>query len=205
VLDLHTGERSFVTRLPPGKADDTFFGTFLLTCCPTFVDDHTILFQTYTDPDDSNPGGRAAAYTVRIDGSDLKRVPAPLELPGSAVVPSFGVSGPRRHLVRLSLPGTPESAPVAPGCPYPGGPCAPFPIAEVFVHDGSTLVQLTKTRRADTFPGFMNRSGTRAFFLAADDPLGTNLHHTCQLFSINPRRFRLRQLTHFEGGETPVP
>jgi|SRR5262245_18843565 len=41
----------------------------------------------------------------------------------------------------------------------------------------------------------------RAFFLASADPLGTNLFHVCQMFSIDTSGRGLRQVTHFEPSQ----
>jgi hypothetical protein len=190
VLDLATGRRTLVTRLPSGTAPGGFFGKFLLTCCPTFIDNETVLFQTFVDPDGSNPEHTAAAFTVRIDGTNVKRVPPPIAVPGSEVVPSFGVTGLRTNLVRLAVPGTPVSPPATP--PYP------FPLTEAFVQDGKNLVQLTNFRRTDTFIGFLNPTRTRAFFMASADPFGTNPLESCQMFSVDTVGGGLRQVTHFD-------
>src|SRR4030095_471858 len=112
------------------------------------------------DPDGSNPAHTAAAFTVRIDGTNLKRVPPPIAVPGSEVVPSFGVTGLRTNLVRLGVPAQPGGPPnILTQLPY-------FPVTEAFVQNGKNLIQLTNSRRADTFTGFLDRSRTRAFFMA---------------------------------------
>src|SRR5262249_18501800 len=80
VLDLATGERA-MTHLPSGTAPGDAFGDFFVTCCPRFIDNETVLFQTYVDPDGSNPEHNFAAFTVRIDGSGLKPVPMPVVVP----------------------------------------------------------------------------------------------------------------------------
>jgi cysteine-rich repeat protein len=208
VLDLPTGRRTPVTHLPSGTAPATVFGPFLLTCCPTFIDDETILFGTFVDPVvDSkhlNPEHHFAAFTVRIDGSHFTALPTPVALEGSTVVSTFGVTGRRTNLVRLSLPGTPVSNPVPPGCGVSGVPCADFPINEVFLQDGKRLLQLTELRSADTFIGFMNGTRTRAFFMSSVDPLvGTNPHGNCQIFSVDTFGGGLRQVTHFNQGGSP--
>jgi len=194
VLDLATGERTQVTRLPTGTPPPVIVGLVFpfLTCCPTFVDNETVLFQTYVDPDGSNPEHNFAAFTVRIDGGGLKPVPMPVVLPGSQVVPTFGVTGLRTNLVRLSVPGTAE------GPPWPPGTSLRVPISEVFFRDGKTLLQLTNFRLPDTFIGFVDTRRMRAFFLASADPLGTNPTHNCQMFSIDTSGSGLRQVTHFE-------
>src|SRR5215475_47627 len=54
VLDLATGKRTQVTHLPSGTPPKNVFGEFFLTCCPAFVDDDTVVFQTFVDPEGSN-------------------------------------------------------------------------------------------------------------------------------------------------------
>src|SRR5262245_44100353 len=150
VLDLATGKRTQVTHLPSGTPPKNVFGEFFLTCCPAFVDDDTVVFQTFVDPEGSNPDHRLAAFSVRIAGSGLKAVPTPIAATGSEVVPSFGVfGGGRTNLLRLPLPGIP----VIP--PNPDLPDTDFPITEAFLQaPGKRLVQLTNFRRVDTFTGF---------------------------------------------------
>src|SRR5262249_35196030 len=80
VLDLGADPptRTPVTHLPSGTASALYPGAapFFLTCCPRFIDDGTVLFQTFTDPIiDSvhlNPEHDFAAFTVKIDGSGLR-------------------------------------------------------------------------------------------------------------------------------------
>jgi hypothetical protein len=203
VLDLATGKRTQVTRLPsgtpPSPPDPALGGSFFLTCCPQFIDDETVVFQTYVDPDGSNPEHTFAGFTVRIDGSELKPVPIPVSAPGSRVVPSFAVGGGREtSLLRLSLPGTPAKH----------RPFGDYPITEVFVRDGEDLRQLTNFHCQDTVAAFLNAARTRAFFLASADPLGTNPNENCQLFSIGVLggASSLRQVTHFDSpGRTIGP
>jgi cysteine-rich repeat protein len=205
VLDLAKNVRRQATHLPSGTPPSTFFGPFLLTCCPAFIDDETIRFHTYVDPDGSNPEHDLAAFTVRIDGSRLERIPPPVAAAGSEVVPNFGVAGRRTSLVRLTMPGDPVSNPVPPGCGPGPLPCADFRITEIFLQDAQNLVQLTKLNSADTFAGFVNPTGTRAFFMTSVDPLGMNPHGNCQLFSVNSHGRGLRQVTHFDQGGSPPP
>jgi Tol biopolymer transport system component len=51
-LDLASGRRTQVTHLPSGVPPDPLFP---VTCCPSFIDDDTISFSTFTDPDGSKP------------------------------------------------------------------------------------------------------------------------------------------------------
>ena len=143
---------------------------------------------------------------IRVDGTGLERISVPLGVPGSKVVPSFSVGGRRTKVVRVALPGIPVSTPVPVGCPDSGVPCADFPITEVFLQDGKNSLQLTQFRSADTFVGFVSRSGKRAFFMASVDPLGTNPHGDCQIFSVNSHGGGLRQLTRFNRPiDSPIP
>jgi hypothetical protein len=186
VLDLGTGERKQVTHLTPGPpAPVANASQFLLTCCPEFIDDKTIRFQTFVDPDGSNPQHDFTAFVVGIDGRGLRRnaVP-PVALPGSYLVPSFAVTGSHTNLLRLNVPG------IQPGT---------FPTTEIFLLDGKNLVQLTNFHRKDTFLGFLNPTRTRAFVLASADPLGKNPDGFCQMFSMNTRAGGLRQVTHLNS------
>jgi cysteine-rich repeat protein len=202
VLDLATGERRQVTHLPSGTPPQAApeAPPYFLTCCPKFVDNETILFQTFVDPDGSNPEHNFAAFTVGIGGGRLKSDPTPVALPDSHLVPSFAVTGVGTKLARLSVPGTPVN--------HAYDPRYHFPIAEVFLQDGENLVQLTNFRRFETFLGFLNPTRTRAFFLASADPLGTNPDTDplddvrdgyCQIFSMDTEGRRLRQVTHLNS------
>jgi len=75
-----------------------------------------------------------------------------------------------------------------------------LPITDVFVQQGKDLLQLTNLHCDDTFTGFLSASRSRAFFLASADPLGTNPHRHCQLFSVNSLGGGMRQITHFDLG-----
>jgi hypothetical protein len=209
VLDLVTGDRRLLTRLPAGtdpptsSPDDTLSAPFFLTCCPRFVDNDTIVFQTYTDPENDPEGARPANltslsfFTIGIDGRHLMALPKPILSPGAQLVPTFGVTGGRIALLRVSLPGTPTGPPSAPS--------HHFPITELFVQYGKRqLVQLTNFRRADTFSAFLTRDRKRAFFLASADPVRMNPHESCQLFSVDVRGGVPRQITHLDPG-FPVP
>ena len=197
VLDLVTGERTLATRLPAGTAPNNYRGAapFLLTCCPRFIDDGTVLFQTFTDPViDSvhlNPEHDFAVFTVRIDGSGLKAVPKPAIPTDSHVVPTFGVFGPGTNLIRVAVPEKNTGR---------FFPCQSFPVTEIFLEGGKKLLQLTKFGRLDTFAGFVDARRRRAFFVGSADPLKTNPHESCQIFSIDTVGRGLRQITHFDLG-----
>jgi hypothetical protein len=188
VLDLATGQRTQVTHLPSGSppAPELF-----LTGYPRFIDDETVLFFTFVDPDGSNPTHDFAAFTVRIDGSGLKRKPDDTPLlgaPGGQVLPVFGVTQLATDLFTLSVPGTPLNR-----------TAQADPIAEVFVQDRKNILQLTHLQRVDTGPAFLSVGPERAFFIASADPLGTNPSNTCQLFSMNTLGTGLRQVTRFNN------
>jgi hypothetical protein len=195
VLDLATGQRTQVTHLPSGPPNDTAPGTFL-TAYPRFIDDETVLFFTFVDPDGSNPTHDFAPFTVRIDGSGLKRKPDDTPLPGTLggrVLPVFGVTQLATDLFTLSVPGTPVN------------PTAEAnPIAEVFVQDGKNILQLTKFGRVDTGATFLSVASGRAFFTASADPLGTNPSNNCQLFSVDTLGSGLRQMTRFNNPGSPA-
>ena len=189
VLDVATGQRTQVTRLPAGSTPDP---SYAVTCCPTFVDDETVLFHTFTDlSGGSNPEGVSFAYTVKINGTQLRRVAMPVAVPGSRVVPTFRTTGLGANVVDLNLPGTALN-------PIPGANVNP--ISEVFFFDGRNLLQLTNFYRTDTLSAFLSVDGRRGFFAASGDPLGTNPLHGCQLFSIDVLGAHLRQLTRFSTG-----
>jgi hypothetical protein len=208
LLDLVTGKPRTLTRLPSGLAP-YFGGTTtrgFLTCCPVFLDDETVLFQSFVDPDPSANGGKGlnpqhefASFTVRIDGSDLKAAPLPVPpdvLNKSGIDPTFGIVGLGTDLLRFFLSGTPANE---------GG--GAFPISEVFLHQGKELLQLTNFRRKDTFKAFLSRERTRAFFVASEDPSpsNTNPAHNCQLFSVGHFGAGMRQITFFDPGTRAAP
>jgi cysteine-rich repeat protein len=202
-LATPTYERRTLTRLPAGLAPP--FGTTnvrgFLTCCPTFLDDETVLFQTWVDPAPGADGGKGlnpdhefASFTVRIDGSGLTRAPLPVEaLTRSQVDPTFGIAGLGTDLIRFFLHGTPVQS--------DGG----FPISEVFLHHGKELLQLTNFRLVDTFKAFLTPAETRAYFVASADPFGTNPSHNCQMFSVDNFGAGMRQITFFDPGTRAKP
>jgi hypothetical protein len=196
VHDLVHNRRTQVTRLP-FVPEDTETYPFFRTCCPRFVDNDTVLFQTFADADGLNPQHDFAAFTVRVDGSNLTRLPPPVVGAESEVVPSFSVFGPGVDLIRLAVPGIPK-------VPAQGGQF--YPITELYLQHGKQMVQLTNFELVDTFPGFVNSGGTRAFFLASADPVKENPNRNCQIFSTDESAHKIRQVTHFEqGGFVPVP
>jgi hypothetical protein len=200
VLDLESDQRMQVTHLPSGTpfspttCQPPVASPYFLTCCPKFIDDETVIFQTSTDPDGSNPGHDPSAFTVGIDGSGLQRVSAPVVPPNAHLVPTFGLAGLGTNLIRFAFPEIP------PKNPPNDIPCfqTDFPVTEAAVQQGKNLLQLTKFDRVDTFIGFLSASRARAFFLASADPLGMNPQGNCQLFSVDTLGRGLRQVTHFD-------
>jgi hypothetical protein len=195
VLDLATGARRLLTHLPAGTdptpaPNSPHWSPFFLTSSPRFVDNDTIVFQTYTDPEGARPADLSTLsfFRIGIDGRHLTALPKPTLIPGAEVIPTFGVTGGRMQLLRVSLPGTPTG---------PGGigPTS-FPITELFVQYGEKqLLQLTNYRRADTFAGFLTRDRKRAIFLASADPVRMNPSGSCQLFSVDVHGGVPRQIT----------
>ena len=194
VLDLVSGRRTQVTHLPSASLPPSVPTPSFVTAYPTFIDDKTVLFFTYLDPDGSNPEHHLAGFTVQIDGGMLKPIPTPVGAAGGRVVPIFGVAQLTTNLFNLTLPGVPANA-------FPG---SDFPITEIFIQVGkNNLVQLTHFNRVDTFSAFLNGTRTRAFFRASADPLRTNPSGNCQIFSVDTLGSGLRQVTHFNPG-SPV-
>jgi hypothetical protein len=190
VLDLVTGRRTQVTRLPSTPSPAFVRPTGYLS----FVDENSVLFFTYTNPDGSNPGHEIRPFTVRSDGTGLRAVREPATIPGSRVVPVFSVTGPGASAVDLHVQGTPVNL-------QPGADVAQLnQITEVFHLDGRNLLQLTNYGRWDTGVEFLGRDGSRVFFHSSANPLGTNPSQNCQLFSIDQLGARLRQVTHFAQG-----
>ena len=178
VLDVETGKRVQVTRLPSQKASFRYPDS----CCPTFLDNRTILFRTVLDFDGTNPEHGLFAATVQIDGSKLKPVPGPVTGSDSRIVPAFRVGGLATSLLGLTVPGR-------------NGQEGSL---EIFLQRGEHILQLTNFgRRGDTIPFFLNVARSRAFFKTTADPLKMNPCNNQQMFSINTRAGGLRQLTQF--------
>jgi hypothetical protein len=201
VLDLATGARRLLTHLPAGADLTPFPNTpraspFFLTSGPRFVDNDTIIFQTYADPEGARPADPSTLsfFTIGIDGRHLTALPRPTLSPGAEVIPTFGVTGDRLELLRVSLPGTP----VGPTTATPG---SIFPITDIFVQYGKKLLlQLTNYRRVDTFAGFLTPDRKRAVFIASADPVHMNPYGICQLFSVDVHGGMPRQITHLDSG-----
>lgn len=171
LLDLETGERTQVTRLPP---------SFYL-CCPAFVGSGRIAFVL------GDTAGRRNVYTVRLDGSDLTLVPPTVASPGSSVMPTFQITSSGRTATIGSV-ATPAVNPI------PG-----YDTREVFVFDGSNFLQVTNFLRADTarYGVLVSHEGERVFYTASGDPLGENPSGVCQVFSSSVLGGEVQQLTRF--------
>jgi hypothetical protein len=191
-LDVVTGRRTQLTRLPPGVHKVS--PMLPPTCCARFLDAETITFTSYTNPNGLNPRSDFLAFTVNRDGTGLWAAPDPIVAPGGAVVPVFGVGGPGPKSDVLSL-----------RMPYPSTNLPPLPAQEVFLREGRTLTQLTNFGLAETVGLFLTVDRRRVIFSASADPFGTNSKYGCQLFSIDTVGAHLRQLTHFRSpGPNPI-
>jgi len=180
-LDVVTGDRTQVTRLPPTVPGGTYG--------PLFTDDQTIAFFTYANPDDLNPDGKLISVKVNTTDGILTVAPPPIAIPGSEVLPTFRITGSEVNVALLVMPG---QKPVNRG---------PF-VNEVFVIDGDNVLQLTNFGRYDTFAPTLSADGQHVIFSASANPpsLGTNPTENCQLFSIDRTGGDLRQLTDFHEG-----
>jgi hypothetical protein len=194
-LDLVSGERTLLTQLSLRNSaeltPDPNNRAGPLTGIPRFVDNETILFFTYAGS--SVPVGDAQSFTVKTDGTDLRRAPLPIALPGSRVVGSFAITGKRTSILTINVPGTPADADTPDAA-----------ISEVFVLDGKDLIQLTRFQSRSTYNGFLGVDRQRAFFVSSADPLGTNPSRNCQIFSIDRLGAGLRQITAFDEGRSSI-
>lgn len=183
VLDIATGKRTQVTHFSPGPP-----GTDDIVCCPRFVDNETIAFRR----DSISPGlpPEGGVFTVRTDGTDLSAVPLPVVLPGSRIEPNFVITGDQPAAATYFLEGAAVN-------PHDGFGA----IREVFLVDGTNLLQLTNFRRIDAQQVLLGVDRQEVFFTASANPLGTNPAENCQLFSVDVSGAQLRQLTHFSEGQ----
>jgi len=196
-LDLDTGIRTPITRLPPSPPP-RFDPTRPATESPFFVDANRIAFFSTANPDNLNPKQELVPFTVHRDGTQLSRGPQPTTDATSELVPQFIISGPAPSASLLSKP-TPARGPQG------------FPILELFLLDGDNLLQLTDFDREDITDAVVSADGSRVFFNASADPCtdgrytqcsGSNPHHNCQIFSVDRLGDDLRQLTAFDEGPT---
>jgi hypothetical protein len=188
VLELATGRRVQLTQLPQSPPTDPLFAP---TCCPGFADDQTVGFYSIANPEGLNPNGDATVFTVKTDGSGLKKLPVPVVQPGSQIVPVFSITGPRPGATLFFLPGDPVNNPGTRGG-----------IVEVFTIDGTNLLQLTNFHRSDTSTPLLARDGQHVLFVASADPFGTNPTTNCQMFSIDRNGADLQQVTSFSQGDS---
>src|SRR5262249_41199474 len=160
------------TRLP----FDPGLPTFPATAAPAFASDDVIVFPSLTNPDGLNPRHEVTVFSVKTDGSNLRVNPISADLEGSQLLPRFSITG--RGRIAATLP-TADAA-------------------EVFLFDGTNVLQLTSLHRPDTgILAFAGVDGTRVFFSASADPFAVNPSHNCQLFSVDSLGNDLRQLTRF--------
>ena len=187
-LDVATGRRTQITRLPPVGPDTNVLALAPGgLCCPFFVDNQTVGFYTQTNFEGMNPNGEVIAPLARVDGTGGVRLPpSPVALPGSQINPRLFITRPQPTSVWLRVPGEPLNS-TGPGSS----------IYEIFFFDGGQeLLQLTNFHRADTHT-FGGDARRRVFLLASANPLGTNPSENCQIFSVASLGGDLRQLTNF--------
>ena len=189
-----------MTHLPPlpvspacvGQDTDCLYPSTLPGRFPTFLGDTTIAFQ--------RGGGTSffggGVFTVKADGTEEPRAVETVASPGGAVVPIFQITG-APYATAAIVPGIPEN-----GTSYSAG----NNISEAFViepPDSALLpegrvLQLTNYGRSDTYFVRMGNDGQPVFFIASENPLGTNPSAQCQWFSIDRLGGNLRQLTFFD-------
>ncbi len=181
VRGLTPGDAAQVTRMP---AHDDPVQTPEIAW-PYFIDGGTILFGRF-----SADSVVETWMTTDLAGT-VSEVPT-VSLGGGYVVPTFQIVGEDWIGLTVSMPGEPLV------------PHGTFPITEVFVVDGSNVLQLTSFRRTDTAPGppYYSARDQRVYFSASANPLGKNPTENCQLFSIDPLGGHLRQLTFFSEGSS---
>ncbi len=182
-LDVANGRRTQVTHLSAAEDPDP---ALPVTTTPLFVDGDTIVFFSYADLDGGHPDG--GWFRIHPDGRGLEAAATPIAIPGSRLGATFDIGGGGTNLLRIELPGVPIDRPAASS------------FSEIFVLDGTRLLQLTNFRHTDTgFGGkLLDRRARRGYFTASADPLGQNPSANCQLFSIDTLGRGLRQLTHFQ-------
>jgi hypothetical protein len=177
-LDLATGVRTQVTRLPRRTTVDPFFPD---TGNSRFLSDGTIVFYTLTNAEGLNPNENYRLATVKPDGTDLKLAPLPFSIAGSTIDPHFVITGDRPTSFDFG-----------------------YPCQELYLLDQKNVLQLTNFCRPDTYRGTVDLDSARAFFTASADPFGTNPSENCQVFSIGRLGTDLRQLTTFnQEGHSP--
>jgi len=193
-LDVATGTRAQVTRLPPATPPPGWSPDAPTAAYSVFIDERTISFYSSANPGGLNPDGAFVPMKIKTDGADLEvPLPIPIALPGGTIELRFVITGDKPQALTFLVPGKPTNNPPLPG---------PQDIIEVFAIDqGKNILQLTNFRRLDTWLPLVDVDRERIYFRASADPLGTNQSENCQLFSINRTGADLRQLTNFGESE----
>jgi hypothetical protein len=183
VMDVESGERtqvtsfSLTTQFPPAGFDVYGF----------FVDVDTISGGTIRVEADSKTN-TGASFLVRRDGSDFRFFVPPSPVVGARVVEDFQVAGRDGNVLTVKK----EEQALLPDPDF---------LSDVWVRDGTRLLQLTNLGRSDTYGGAISRDGGRVFFKASvnlDSDHPTNPMNNCQLFSVSRLGGPLRQLTRFD-------
>ena len=194
-VDVATGERTQVTRLPPAVPPPPYPSDAPTARLVPFVDERTLAFFSSANPSGENPTGAYLLMTIKTDGTAFDvPVEIPIAVEGGVITPQFIITGDRPRATLFELPGEPV-------LPPDGGGSLPR-ILEVFVYDQDyNTLQLTNFRRADTWDPLLDVDREHIYFPAATNPLGTNPSENCQLFSIDRLGRDLRQLTNFRERE----
>ena len=183
VQDLASGERRQLTRLPRVA----YAGEALQMWGPIFADARTVTFARLAERPDRQ-------YTIlAVDTVDLSVSDVATAASGDGtLIPLFQIIGAQWFAFGFNVSGEAVN------------PVKGWSRSEVFVADGTNMLQLTNFGRTDTAiwtPYFSPRE-QRVYFTASADPLGTNSKHDCQIFSMDPLSRDMRQMTFFhEGGD----
>jgi len=185
VLDVETGKRTQLTHMPPaarpgldgGGADD-------------FLNERTVVFDGIFNPDGLNPDGKERVFTVDVVTRQIK-VESTVAIPGGGFVAVPSITGFGRVTFPAMVPGTPVNKQAGEN------------VFELFITDGTNLLQLTNFGRSDTSPGvpFVSIDGAHAFFVASADPDQMNPSELCQIFSVDALGGDVRQLTRFSASQ----
>jgi hypothetical protein len=178
VRDVHTGVATQLTRLPPipdAEGNPEIYE-------PEFIDARTILFRRFVELPD-----RGKYVSVDLDG-EAKDVDRIVPLPDGTLI-TIPVITSGEWSARLAIVSGEAENPA---------PLYPSP-TEVFITDGTNVLQLTNYKRVDTASGGATFSpfDGRVYFNASADPLGTNPSYDCQIFSVDPISRDTRQVTFF--------
>ena len=165
-LDVGSGLRRQVTHLPPAVPPPNLPSDAPSVVNPVFIDNQTIGFLTFANPDGMNgPPCRCPrdlpAFAVSVSDGTLKRLPLPVTAPGSAIDPIPVITGDKPTAVNIPMRGEAQNAPI-------NGLTTIF---ELFVVDGSNLLQLTNFQRVDTaFDPIVDVDRQTVFFEASANP-----------------------------------